>query len=156
MGKKAELAQSLFEEGYNCAQAVVCAFSEELGMEKEQVARLICGLGGGVGRLREICGAVSGMAVVSGSLYGYSKPEDLDGKKRTYEMIQKLSARFREENGSILCRELLKEEGNDTSAVPAARTEQYYQDRPCPRLVYCAARILEEYQNERSQEKTNG
>ncbi len=145
MSEKGELAKALFEQGYNCAQSVVGAFAQELGMDTQTAARLVCGLGGGVGRQREICGAVSGMAIVAGYLYGYGDPDTGEKKKRTYEMVQLLSARFREKNGSIICRELLGEEGKDTRFVPRERTAEYYASRPCPGLIFCAGQILEEY-----------
>lgn len=156
MEGKGELAKSLFEQGYNCAQSVVAAFAQEMGMDTKTAARLVCGLGGGVGRQREICGAVSGMAVVAGFLYGYDTPGDEEGKRRTYEMVQLLSARFREKNGSILCRELLGEEGKDTNFVPSARTAEYYARRPCPGLIFCAGQLLEEYCRERDGGESNG
>ena len=101
-------AAELFLSGYNCAQAVAVAFSEELGLTERQAAKMVSAFGGGMGRMREVCGAVSGMLFVLSSLYGYDTPGDDISKKRLYGEVQALAGRFREENGSIICREILK------------------------------------------------
>ena len=144
MSEKGKLARSLFEQGYNCCQSVVCAFAPELGMDRETAARFASAFGGGLGRLREGCGAVSGMALVAGMLYGYSSPLDDANKARTYAMMQELARRFREKNGSIICRDLLGEEGASTDPTPEARTPEYYRRRPCPHLIEDAADLLAE------------
>ena len=136
-------AAELFLSGYNCAQAVAAAFSEELGLTESQAARMVSAFGGGMGRLREVCGAVSGMLFVLGSLYGYDTPGDDVRKKELYSRVQALAAGFRAENGSIICREILKNPPSDPTPTP--RTEQYYQDRPCAHMVVTAVRIMEEY-----------
>lgn len=107
MRDKGEQAQALFEEGYNCAQSAAAPFAEEMGLSREDVLRLASPFGGGMGRLREVCGAVSGMLLAAGMLYGYASPTDMQAKRDTYAMVQELAARFREKNGSIICRELL-------------------------------------------------
>jgi len=140
----AEKAKAYFEEGYNCAQAVTLAFAEEMGVEKEMAARMASSFGGGLGRLREVCGCVSGMALAAGALYGYSEPKAKEEKADHYALIQKLANEFKEKNGSIICRELLAGINSDTSPVPEARTEAYYKKRPCADLAYIAAKILEE------------
>ena len=142
---KAELAKSLFLEGYNCAQAVAGAYAEEMGMDFKTVTKMVSSFGGGMGRLREVCGAVSGMFFVVGALYGYDDPKAFEAKKALYERIQFLAGEFRKETGSIICREMLGLEGKDTSATPSARTEEYYKKRPCPEVIALAAGILEEY-----------
>ena len=140
----AEKAKAYFEQGYNCAQAVTLAFAEEMGVEKEMAAKMASSFGGGLGRLREVCGCVSGMALAAGALYGYSEPEAKEEKADHYALIQKLANEFKERNGSIICRELLAGINNDTNPVPEERTESYYKKRPCAELAYVAAQILEE------------
>ena len=140
----AEKAKAYFEQGYNCAQAVTLAFAEEMGVEKEMAAQMASSFGGGLGRLREVCGCVSGMALAAGALYGYSEPEAKEEKANHYALIQKLANEFKERNGSIICRELLAGINNDTNPVPEERTESYYKKRPCAELAYVAAQILEE------------
>ena len=140
----AEKAKAYFEQGYYCAQAVTLAFAEEMGVEKEMAAKMASSFGGGLGRLREVCGCVSGMALAAGALYGYSEPEAKEEKADHYALIQKLANEFKERNGSIICRELLAGINNDTNPVPEERTESYYKKRPCAELAYVAAQILEE------------
>lgn len=138
-----EKAEELFALGYNCSQAVYAAFAEEMGMSVETAARLASGLGGGVGRLREVCGAVTGMTLVLSALYGGYAPEDKDGKAELYKKVQFCAGKFKEENGSIVCRDLTGLRSG--SPVPADRNESYYHARPCKALVGCAAGILEEF-----------
>ena len=147
MGRKGEEAKALFEQGYNCAQAVVCAFAPEMGLTRETAARLASAFGGGLGRLRETCGTVSGMAFVIGMLRGYQDPQDIAGKKETYALMQTLAGRFREKNGSLICRELLGLDKAEGSPEPSPRTPEYYRKRPCGELARCAAAILEEELN---------
>ena len=136
-------AATLFVEGYNCAQAVAMAFSNVIGMDEKFCARAISSFGGGMGRLREVCGAVSGMLFVAGILYGYDTKDDDGLKKAHYTRVQELAGKFREEVGSIICREILKNPPSDPT--PSPRTEAYYKDRPCVRMVTTAVRIMEEY-----------
>ncbi|MGI6013888.1 MAG: C-GCAxxG-C-C family protein [Oscillospiraceae bacterium] len=143
--RHSETAKSLFLEGYNCAQSVAGAFSAELNLPLSTVTRLASSFGGGMGRMREVCGAVSGMSLVAGILYGYDDPKDRDAKTAHYARIQQLAAQFREQFGSIVCRELLGAEGADHSHIPSARTDSYYKKRPCADLVATAAEILSEY-----------
>ena len=142
-----EKARALFAEGYNCSQAVVLAFAEEIGLPTDQLARMASSLGGGMGRLREVCGAVSGMFVVCGFLKGYDDPAATTEKAEHYARIQHLAAAFKQELGcdTIICRELLGEDGKDRSPNPSARTEAYYRRRPCGDMVGVAARVLENY-----------
>ena len=142
----AEEAQRLFRQGYNCAQAAFGAFSEEAGLDRETALRLSSSFGGGLGRLREVCGALAGIEMAAGCLYGYDTPETGEVKKEHYARVQELAARFRREFGSILCREILK--SPDASPNPTPRTQDFYEKRPCLRCVAQAAEILEEYMKE--------
>ena len=141
--RRAEYAARLFYEGYNCAQAVAVAFTDVTGLDEAFSAKMASSFGGGMGRMREVCGAVSGMALVVGLLYGYDGKDDDAAKKEHYRLVQKLAGQFREEVGSIVCREILKNPSSDPT--PSPRTPDYYAKRPCCRMVYTAARILEEY-----------
>ena len=137
-------AADLFLNGCNCAQAVLVAFCDRTGLDPDFAAKISCGFGGGVGRLREVCGAVSGMVMAADLLYGYIDPGDEDtAKKAHYELVQTLANRFREEAGSIICREILDNPPSDPS--PSPRTQEYYNTRPCTRLVMLAAQILDDY-----------
>ena len=142
---KGDRAYENFLNGYNCTQAVTVAFAEELGLDEQTTARLSCGFGGGMGRMREVCGTFSGIVMVLSQLYGYSDPKDTAAKKELYEKIRALAAKFKEDNGSIICRELLGLEKAEESAAPEPRTAEYYKKRPCPELCRYAATILEEF-----------
>ncbi len=137
-----EKAVALFKSGYNCAQAVFVAFSDVTGLDEKTALMLSSSFGGGMGRMREVCGAVSGMFMVAGQLYGYSSPTDSAAIKEHYALIQRMAAKFREENGSIICRELL---GIDSDgATPTKRTDEFYKKRPCVELVKTCAEIMDE------------
>lgn len=138
-----KLAAELFVGGYNCAQAVMVAFCDVTGLDKDMAARLSSSFGGGMGRMREVCGAVSGMLMVAGYLYGYDTPGDDRQKKAHYALVQDLAGKFREQIGSIVCREILKNPPSDPN--PTERTPEFYKTRPCARMVALAARILDEY-----------
>ena len=142
-GDHSQKAQAYFLEGYNCAQSVLLAFHEELGLDKDTAARMASSFGGGMGRLREVCGAISGMFLAAGLFYGYSDPRDTEGKKAQYERVQALATDFRDKNGSIVCRELLGLDHHVDAPTPSARTAAYYKKRPCAELVADAAGILE-------------
>ena len=141
--ERSERAAELFLQGYNCAQAVAVAFSDLTGLTPELSAKMASSFGGGMGRMREVCGAVSGMLMVTSLLYGYDQPEDEQGKKALYKLVQELAGQFREKNGSIICRELLKNPPSDPN--PSPRTAEYYRQRPCAAMVYTAAQILDDY-----------
>ena len=126
MNKREELARQAFKEGYNCSQAMVAAFSDLMEMDKKTALRLASSFGGGMGRMREVCGAVTGMFMVIGILYGYDDAKDYEGKKDTYALVQEL-------------------DGKDNSPVPSKRTEEYYKKRTCEDKVGLAAKILDEY-----------
>lgn len=142
---KGEQAKALFLEGYNCAQAVFGAFSQDLGLDFEMAMKLSSGFGGGMGRLREVCGAVSGMFMVFDMKYGYTSPTDKDGKKELYSHIQALAKKFESENGSIICRELLGLAEKKSVPTPDDRTGEYYKKRPCAELVELSASIVDSY-----------
>ena len=145
---KAKKAMELFHEGYNCAQAVLGAFAQDMNMDFQQAMMLSSSFGGGMGRMREVCGAVSAMFMVAGLEKGYSDPKASTEKAGHYDYIQQLAAKFKAENGSIICRDLLglTQPGPDTP-VPEPRTEAYYKKRPCQLLVGQCAAILEQELN---------
>ena len=137
-----EAAQALFNEGYNCAQAVFAAFSDVTGLDKQTSIMLSSGFGGGMGRLREVCGAVSGMIMAASAICGYTDPKDSVAKKQHYQLVQHLCGHFKQENGSIICRELLGLGNGADDPTPSERTEQYYKRRPCGEYVKIAAQIV--------------
>lgn len=143
--EKSALAKQNFEEGFNCAQAVLLAFCDETGFTREQAARLASTFGGGMGRMREVCGAVSAMLMVEGLLKGYSDPKAKEEKSALYASVRVLADQFREENHSIICRDLLIETEVTSGGEPEARTKEYYARRPCGCYVEDAARILAEH-----------
>lgn len=146
MKNHAELARAGFIRGYNCAQAVACAFCEELQMDETTVAKMVSSFGGGFGKLREVCGAVSGAAFVLGALKGYGDPAATTEKTAHYLRVQEFAARFKAEHQTLICRELLKNLSQEkvNSPAPQPRNEEYYRTRPCVRFVETAAQILEE------------
>lgn len=143
---KGELAKEYFESGYNCAQAVLLAFCEDFGLDKKTALMISASFGGGMGRLREVCGTVSGMNMVLGLARGYDDPKARAEKTQLYKDVQQLAERFREDNGSIICRDLLglRIKGKD-EPTPEERTEKYYQARPCAELCRYAADLTAEY-----------
>lgn len=138
-----KLAARLFCGGYNCAQAVVVAFSDVTGLDRDFSAGMASSFGGGMGRMREVCGAVSGMLMVLGLLYGYSEPGNDRVKREHYQNVQLLAGQFREQAGSIVCREILKNPPSDPNPTP--RTAEFYKTRPCARMVSIAAGILDDF-----------
>jgi len=144
-------AAELFVNGYNCAQAMLVAYCDVTGLTPEFSAKLASSFGGGMGRMREVCGAVSGMLMVAGLLYGYDTPGDDTVKKEHYQLVQQLAGKFREEAGSIICREILDNPPSDPNPTP--RTAEFYRVRPCARMLVLAARILDEYMAEHPVEK---
>lgn len=139
----AAAARENFLRGYNCAQSVLLAFAQPLGMTEERALLLSSSFGAGMGRLRQVCGALSSLLMIDGLLEGYTSPDDAEGKAAHYARVQALARRFEEEMGSILCSDLLGP-GASTSPVPEARTAAYYASRPCCHAVECAARIGQE------------
>lgn len=142
-----KIAEDLFRQGYNCAQSVLLAFSDITGLDDTSAAMLASSFGGGLSRMREVCGAVSGAAMVLGIVKGYSDPTDHQAKKAHYHLVQEFARRFKERNGSIVCRELLAGADASVGGDPAERTEAYYKKRPCPKLVRIAAEITDDLLN---------
>ena len=149
MKSRVEKAERLFREGYNCSQSVFAAYCDLYGIDEETALKLSASFGGGMGRMREVCGAVSGMFLIAGMETGATEGKDSEGKKYNYDTVQFLAEKFREKNGSIVCRELLglsekKPEGYKETK-PEDRTEQYYKKRPCVEVVKTATEFIEEY-----------
>ena len=146
MTDHAERAKELFFQGYNCAQSVFCAFIDVTGYDLDTSARMSSSFGGGLGRLRETCGTVCAAALVLGIVKGYDDHADYGAKKRHYALVREFADRFKEKNASVSCRELLTRAGlqPESGGEPEPRSEEFYRKRPCPRLVYDAALILDE------------
>ena len=138
-------AEELFRKGYNCSQSVFAAFADVLDMTVEEAAKIASPFGAGFGKLREVCGAVSGMTLLAGYLKGYDDPADFESKKDLYRLIQKMCAEFEERKGTIICRELLGLKKGEDLGEPSVRTEEYYQSRPCIGACRTAAEIAEKY-----------
>ena len=147
MSEKSEKAKELFKSGYNCSQAVLGVFCEELGMDFDTAMKIASSFGGGMGRMREVCGTVSGMFMAAGLAYSKSESSP-ENKKNQYQIVQELARRFKEKNGSIICRELLEGVENSTTPTPSDRTKEYYKKRPCIELVGDSVEIFEEYLKE--------
>ncbi len=146
MGERAKKAEELFFSGYNCSQAVMCAFADLFGMDTETAARISEGLGGGMGRMRLTCGAVASMSLVAGLKLSSGKAGDLKTRSEVYAKVREMAEEFRKENGSIVCGELLGAAmPKDNGSVPEARTAEYYKKRPCPKCVYRCAEIIEKH-----------
>ena len=140
---RSERAMACFSEGYNCTQSVVLAFADRLPVDRDTLMALCSSFGGGMGRLREVCGAVSGMTFMAGVISPAANPSDAERKKANYALVQDFAAEFSAENGSIICRELLQlRAGQKESPAPSTRDAQWYTSRPCERLVGYAARIV--------------
>ena len=137
------LAAQLFLDGCSCSQAVMAAFCDLTGMDRSTALRLSAPFGGGIGRMREVCGAVSGMMMVVGLLYGFEPSQGSAAKAAHYHLVQELAEQFRQQAGSIICREILKNPPADPN--PSPRTAEYYANRPCARMVMLAAEILDRY-----------
>lgn len=144
MSEKTEKAKELFKSGYNCSQAVLAVFCEEFGLDMETAMKISSSFGGGMGRMREVCGTVSGMFMAAGLAFASSSDSAVQ-KGEHYKRIQELAKMFKEKNGSIICRELLQGIESSTSPTPSERTENYYKKRPCVELVGDAVEILEEF-----------
>lgn len=153
MSKHSELAKEFFKKGYNCSQSVVVAFCDVMKLEEETALKISSSFGGGMGRLREVCGAVSGMLIVLGMLEGYSDPLDKTAKAKHYKLIQSIAIRFKKEKKSLICRELLGLSDEIQSYIHEERSEEFYKKRPCAEIVEYAAIILDEYiQNKKLEE----
>lgn len=147
---RAEKAKEKFLQGYNCSQAVALAFSDVMGLEEDVVLKMMLPFGGGIGRLRMTCGAISGMVAVVGMLFSKAD-NNPENKKETYAIVQELCAKFKAETGSLICAELLSgvKVPVEVGGVAEARTAEYYKKRPCADMVALAAQILEEYLQEK-------
>lgn len=135
-------AEELFKEGYNCSQAVFCAYCEEFGIDFETGLKLSSSFGGGMGKLREVCGACSAMFMLLGLKKGYSTLDDI-AKKEHYERVQHLANLFKEDFGSIICRELLELDEKVSAPIPTKRNDEFYKTRPCVKFVRFAAELVE-------------
>lgn len=143
---RSQSAAEYFSGGYNCSQSVFLAFADKYGIDRETALKLSCSFGGGMGRMRQVCGAVSGMALVCGMETGNTDSGNQQKKTENYETMRRLAGEFKKINGSIVCGELLgltKEKQKEETAAPSLRTAEYYKKRPCKELVRCAAEILE-------------
>lgn len=145
MTKHEQLAEAYFMEGYNCAQAVFLAFAVEKGIDRADAARLASSFGGGVGGMREMCGALSGACMAAGLLLGYDDPGAKEEKSAHYARIRELAEAFRAVHGTTLCREILGLGEHPKPVEPQPRTQEYYRSRPCAAVAASAARILDEY-----------
>ena len=143
--ERIEKAVVFFKSGYNCSQSVVLAFADMYGFTQEQAARMAASFGGGIGRMRQTCGAACGMFLLAGLETGATDPKDREGKGANYAVVQELAAEFKKRNGSTICAELLGLKKPEGVPTPEERTEQYYAKRPCARMVEEAARIWAEY-----------
>lgn len=171
MSEYSKKAVQNFKQGYNCAQSVLLAFKDRINLDEETILRLSSSFGGGMGRLREVCGAVSAMFMIAGLLKGYTTPNDDTRKAEHYKLIQTLALEFKKRHNTIICRELLGLESNDSTAdaesghettgfgdkngplnteneafsyIPSKRTEEYYKSRPCEVFIQTAAEIATE------------
>ncbi len=146
--ERALRAEQYFKEGYNCSQSVVHAFADLIDVDTDTLLRLSSPFGGGMGRMREVCGAVSGMFIVLGFLRGYSSPDDRQAKTDLYAETRALGEECKKINGSIICHELLTGVPHTEGGTPEERTPQYYKKRPCGQLVAIAAQVLEDHLRE--------
>lgn len=144
--ERIEKAVSLFQEGYNCSQSVVAAFADKYGFTREQALRMSASFGGGIGRMRETCGAACGMFLLAGLETGAIDGADREGKAANYALVQELAEEFKRRNGALKCAELLGlPQQEPVVSTPEARTALYYAKRPCAKMVEEAARIWCEY-----------
>ena len=142
--KKSEIAVENFKKGYNCAQSVFLTFAKDFGFDEETALKLASSFGGGMGRLREVCGAVSAMFAIAGLKKGYTSPNDDVEKAKHYEFVQFLAEKFKSEFGTILCRGLLGLPDGQDSPIPSKRTDEYYQSRPCEDFIRYASELIEQ------------
>lgn len=145
MTERIERAVELFKSGYNCSQSVVAAFADMYGFTQEQALHMSASFGGGIGRMRQTCGAACGMFLLAGLEKCAIEGSDRESKAANYKLVQELAEEFKKRNGSMICAELLKLKKTEVSSVPEDRTEQYYAKRPCAKMVEVAATIWAEY-----------
>ncbi len=139
-----DIATELFYKGYNCSQSVFAAFSDVMGIDMSYALRISQGLGGGVGRFRESCGAFTGAALVISCLYG-SDDSGHEAKCALYQRVQDALMPFKAKYGTFVCRELLGEQPAENPSMPQKRTDDYYASRPCPQIIAYTADLLDEY-----------
>lgn len=149
--ERVDRAEAFFRSGCSCAQSVLGAYCDLAGMDLKTAMRIAAPFGAGVGRMREICGAVSGMCMVLGLLYGPDDPTDAAQKGAHYALIQQAAERFAQKNGAIVCRTLLGLDKGKDSPTPQKRDATYYQKRPCVQYVRDAAQILADMIAEQTQ-----
>ena len=149
MATRAERAESYFKEGCNCAQAVFAACLDEQDLDQKTAIKIAAPFGGGMGRLREVCGALTGLFMAAGLKVGYTDLKDREAKTAHYQLIQNLGLRFKEEYGSLLCRDLLMLDEQVSDPQPEARTEAYYAKRPCAEYVRYAASLFDQLEADR-------
>lgn len=146
MGAGADKAREMFLKGYNCCQAVVGAFADLYGFDPETAMKMAEGFGGGMGRMRLTCGAVNAMAIVAGMKMSHGQAGDLKRRGEIYAVVRQMVGEFKDENGSIICAELLGLAlPKDDSPVPEERTPDYYKRRPCPDKIHQCGLIIEKY-----------
>lgn len=145
--ERAQIALDYFNQGYNCAQAVFTAFHEDMGLSETETLRIASSMGGGIGGLREVCGAFCGLSLVLGALKGYDSPTDMEAKKAHYALIQQQGAAFTETYGTLICRDLLASHNIAISPIPATRDAAYYLSRPCARYIETCAILAQEALN---------
>ena len=146
MEERVEKAVALFKEGYNCSQSVVAAYADLYGFTQEQALKMSASFGGGIGRMRQTCGAACGLFLLAGLESGCTEGKDREGKEANYKMVQEFAEEFKKRNGSLICAELLGlSKSAPTSTTPEQRTAEYYKKRPCVKMVEEAARIFGEY-----------
>lgn len=148
MTNHSQTAKELFEKGYNCSQSVFATYAQDFGIDIDTALKISSSFGGGMGRLREVCGALSGIFMVVGLAKGYTSPIDKEAKAKHYERIQYLAKEFEKCHGSIICRKLLGLGCNTDSPIPSERSEEYYKSRPCAQFIYDACEILDKYLDE--------
>lgn len=150
MEKRIEKAVEYFKSGYNCSQSVFAAFADLYGMDTETALKISASFGGGIGRMRETCGAACGMFLLAGLQCGCCDPKDSAGKGNNYKVVQELAEKFKEANGFLKCRDLLGlDKEKKESPMPSERTKEYYAKRPCAEIVRNAAQIWAEYEKEK-------
>lgn len=148
MKNNEQIAREYFTSGYNCAQSVFLTYAEKYGFDKDTALKLSSSFGGGMGRMREVCGAVSAMFMIAGLENGYSENNNDEIKAEHYTRIQNLANEFKKKNGTIICRELLGVDADD-NPIPSKRTSQYYEERPCEEFIADACKILDEFINKK-------
>ena len=156
---RVDKAVDYFMQGYGCCQSVVAAFADLYGLDEVMAKRIAAGFGGGVGRMRMMCGAVSGIVILVGLDCGQTEGNDREGKSNCYKVVQELLAQSKEQNGSLICAEILGLNGHDKAAssyVASERTAEYYRSRPCAAKVECAARIFAQYLEKKSSNTDKG